>query len=211
MSNSSWVTEADIDEAIGIGPGMEAELDAISTALPPPKETPRVGFRTGFDSPPAPTPAATPAAKSSRTAERKWGSDVMSLGFCITPSLLLKAQKRLRLTPSQLVVLLHLMDIWWGDENNLPWPSKRHLAERIGMGERRVQAIMAELEVAGLAKRVERRDRFGGKTSNAYDLGGLVKRLNELAPSFLDAEATVKRVRREAALPGTRSRRTAVE
>lgn len=162
---------------------------------------------------PTTTPAvapASPSSKSSRMAERKWGKDVMSLGFCITPSLLLKAQKRLRLTPPQFVVLLHLMDIWW-DEERLPWPSKRHLAERIGMGERRVQAIVAELEEAGLVTRLERRNRFGGKTSNAYDLGGLVNRLRQIAPDFIQAEAKAKRLRREAAQPGVRARPVAAE
>lgn len=189
---------------------FDAEASAADSEFVQIDEMPPVS-PSASDTVAADAPISTAAAKSSRIAELKWGREVMSLGFCITPSLLLKAQKRLRLTPPQLMVLLHLMDIWWGDQNSLPWPSKRHLAERIGMGQRRVQAIVAELEEAKLVVRKERRDRFNGKTSNAYDLSGLVKRLQEIAPDFIHAEKEVKRLRRAAAQPGVRSRAMAAE
>lgn len=156
-------------------------------------------------------PAAEPEAapKHTRAAEKKWGREVMACGFCIAPSLLLLAQRRLHLKPPQLVVLLHLMDIWWGDQDDLPWPSKRHLADRIGMGQRRVQSIVAELEQAGLVRRIERRDRFGGKTSNAHDLSGLVERLREIAPDELAAREKLQEKRGLARRPGLRRRRDA--
>ena len=144
--------------------------------------------------------------KATKASERKWGKAVMGLGFCIVPSLLLRAQCRLRLTPTQLAVLMHLADYWW-DVNRKPYPSKRTLAERLGKSPRQVQRIIAELEAAGLVKRVERRAVHKGKLSNIYDLSGLVKRLKELEPEFREAEEEVRSRRREVARPGLRRRR----
>ena len=50
-------------------------------------------------------------AKAKKASERKWGKPVMDLGFCIIPSLLLRAQARLGLNPTQLAVL---MTQWMG-------------------------------------------------------------------------------------------------
>src|SRR4051812_6797635 len=47
---------------------------------------------------------------ATRASERKWGKRVMDLGFCIVPSLLLRAQRRLGLSPTQLAILMHLAD-----------------------------------------------------------------------------------------------------
>ena len=40
--------------------------------------------------------------KATKASERKWGKPVMGLGFCIVPSLLLRAQQRLKLNPTEL-------------------------------------------------------------------------------------------------------------
>ena len=53
-------------------------------------------------------------AASKKASELKWGKAVMDLGFSIVPSLLLRAQPRLGLNPTQLAVLVHLADYWWG-------------------------------------------------------------------------------------------------
>ena len=40
----------------------------------------------------------------------------MALGFCIVPSLLLRAQQRLGLNPTQLAVLMQVCDFWWASD-----------------------------------------------------------------------------------------------
>ncbi len=144
-----------------------------------------------------------PARKkqSTRASEEKWGKDVMKLGFCIVPSLLLRAQRRLGLSPTQLAVLLQLCDHWW-DAERKPYPGKRLLAERLGISARQVQRHVAALEVAGLVKRIERTASHGGKLSNSYDLTGLVERLKRLEPDFRDVEEKVKVERSKVAKPG---------
>lgn len=110
----------------------------------------------------------------------------MKLGFCIIPSMLLRAQQRLGLNPTQLAVLLQLADYWW-DQNRKPYPSKQALSDRLGLGPRQIQRYIAELEAAGLVKRIERRAAHRGKLSNEYDLAGLVERLQKLAPEVEEA------------------------
>lgn len=126
-------------------------------------------------------------AKAAKASEAKWGISVMKLGFCMVPSLLLRAQHRLGLNPTQLAVLLQLCDFWW-EESRKPFPSKERLSERLGLSPRQVQRYIAELENVGLVRRVERIGSHGGKLSNIYDLSGLVARLKELEPDFRQVE-----------------------
>ena len=144
-------------------------------------------------------------AKATKASERKWSKPVMDLGFCIVPSLLLKAQRRLRLNPTQLAVLMHLADYWWDVDRN-PYPSKKTLGERLALSARQVQRHIADLEAMGYVKRIERRALHRGKLSNQYDLSGLVERLKELEPEFRKVEEEIKTRRRAVTQPGLRSR-----
>lgn len=143
-----------------------------------------------------------PVAKSDRAAklrsEAKWGADVMSLGFCILPSILFRAQGRLGLKATHLAMIVQLADFWWYDES-LPWPKKSTLAERLGLKDKQVQRIVRDLEERGYIKRQERMTPHG-QTSNAYDLSGLVKKLKQLAPEFAEAAAAKRKVERKGGL-----------
>jgi predicted transcriptional regulator len=141
-----------------------------------------------------------PKKDTLQVSEKKWGKQVIKVGFNIVPSLLFRAQKRLGLTSQQLVVLLHLTDFWW-EYGRSPWPSVNTLAERMGLKRRQVQRIMTELEKAGLVERIGRTAKHKGKLSNAYDLSGLVSRLKELAPEFLEADKKAKELKKEVAIP----------
>lgn len=145
-------------------------------------------------------------AQTQRSSEEKWGKKVIALGFCIVPSLLLRAQSRLGLNPTQLAVILQLCDYWW-DKGRKPFPSKKALGERLGLGPRQIQRYLAELEQAGLIRREERRGGHGGKLSNYYDLGGLVSKLKELEPEFLEVEKSAKAQRRSVSKRGHRLRK----
>lgn len=154
---------------------------------------------------------ARPAASVAKMSERKWGREVMDVRrFCIFPSLLLHAQARLKMTPTHLAIVLHLVDFWW-EADRKPWPSKAKLAERLGLSPRHVQRQMAELEEMGLVRRNERRSALKGKLSNEYDLSGLVARLKELAPEFKAADEEAKKKKQAVARPGFRKRAAAAE
>lgn len=145
------------------------------------------------------------AAKAGLSSERKWGKKVIELGFCIVPSLLLRAQQRLGLNPTQLAVLLQLCDFWW-EEARKPHPGVKRLAERLSLSERQVRRYIAELEQAGLVQRVERRAAHGGKQTNIYDLSGLVKKLKELEPEFREVEDEAKEERKAVSKRGYKRR-----
>ncbi len=101
------------------------------------------------------TPAPAGKAKTTRQSEKKWGVEVMALGFCMLPSLIFRAQARLGLNPTQLAVLLQLADFWW-DSGRKPFPKKADLAERLRLRERQGQRHIADLETAGFVQRIER-------------------------------------------------------
>lgn len=132
-----------------------------------------------------------------QSSDKKWGRAVMKQGFCIVPSILLRAQRRLGLNPTQLAVLMQLCDYWW-DHTRKPYPSKETIGERLGLSARQVQRYMADLEAAGLLTRNERYAKNGGRLSNEYDLSGLVEKLKKIAPDFEEA----KEVKRQASRRG---------
>ena len=142
-----------------------------------------------------------------RASEKKWGKPVVDYGFCIIPSLLLHAQERLGINAVQLNIIMHLADFWWVRER-MPYPSKAVLAHRMGLSERQIQRQMVELEEAGLVGRVQRTRPGRGKTTNAYDLTGLVKRLQELEPEFTQVKQEAKARKRDVSRPRHRRQAT---
>lgn len=152
---------------------------------------------------PLDTENSTEQTKASKktSANKKWGDDVMKLGFCMIPSLIFRAQRRLGLNPTQLAILLQLADYWW-DADNKPFPSKQSLSERLGIGTRQIQRYIADMEKAGLVQRIERFGDDKRKLSNHYDLSGLVERLRHLEKEFTDLEKEVKAKRQKVSRPG---------
>jgi hypothetical protein len=134
-------------------------------------------------------------------ADKKWGKEVLKIGFCMIPSLLLQAQRRLGLNPTQLAILLQLADYWW-DADNKPYPSKKSLSDRLGIGPRQIQRYIAEMEIAGLVKRIERRGDDQRKLSNHYDLSGLVEKLQSFEPEFRAEKEQANARRKKLSRPG---------
>lgn len=150
--------------------------------------------------------------KSNMTeADKKWGKKVMDYGFCIIPSILLQAQRRLNLNSTQLTVLLQIADHWWHADAK-PFPGKAEIAFRLDITERQVQRIIADLEKAGLVKREERHSKNRGRLSNYYNLDGLAKKLKEFEPEFREAKEQARKAQKAAASRGWRpSRITAAD
>ena len=123
----------------------------------------------------------------------------MKLGFSVLPSLIFRAQARLGLSPTQLAVLLQIADYWW-DQERKPYPGKSALSERLGLSPRQIQRHIADLESAGLLKRIERRAAHRGKLTNAYDLSGLVEKLKKLEPEFRKVQEMKRQVTRRGGL-----------
>lgn len=143
---------------------------------------------------------ATPR-QSDRQLTKKWGPAVIGHGYSMVPSLIFQAQARLGLNATQLALLLHLVDYWW-HRDQLPFPSKATLSQRIGLGERQIQRYLSELEQAGFIKRIERFAGHKGQLSNSYDLTGLVHKLKKLEPEFSKVRKQAKEQAKNVAKPG---------
>ena len=122
-----------------------------------------------------------------KQSERKWGAAVMKHGYCIFPSILLQAQARLCINAQQMMVLLQLAEHWWTEEGKI-FPSKTVLGDRIGLSAKQIQRHMRVLEQKNLVKRIPRTLPGRGKTSNEYDLSGLVAKLKQIEPDFTKAK-----------------------
>lgn len=130
--------------------------------------------------------SSKPAGPEKKESEKKWGKAVMSHGYCIFPSLLLQAQGRLAVNAQEMMVLLHLVEHWWRS-NSKVFPSMKILAERVGLSTKQVQRHIVQLEMQKLVVRKERFSR-GRRTTNEYDLTGLVKKLKQIEPDIAKAK-----------------------
>jgi len=139
--------------------------------------------------------------KEKRRAEDKWTPAVIKLGYTPLPSLLLKAQAKLKLNPIQMNVLIQIIEHWWEADKN-PFPSKETIARRMNKSPRQIQRVLTTLEKPGHIKRIERFLGHKAQTSNAYSLDGLVKKLVALEPEFRKATEQNK-IRRKKVEAGT--------
>lgn len=135
-------------------------------------------------------PAAKPARKPSST-EAIWGKAVAAHGYAGVPSILIRAQGRLGLSTMQFSIVVQLLE-YWHEPNRRPFPSKRDLAERMGVTEKAIQLNVAALEKAQLIRREMRRTPAGDWDSNVYHLDGLVERVQALEPDFAKKRAAKK-------------------
>lgn len=128
----------------------------------------------------------------SKTLEAKWGKTTLSRGWTGIPNVLIEHQRSLKLTPTDINILLILLKYWW-DPNSPPYPSKRVIGEMIDREESTIRKCMAGLEKKGLVARDPRYLSMGGQTSNRYVMDGLIKRLEEEAAEL----NKIKEVRKE--------------
>lgn len=114
---------------------------------------------------------------------RKWGHAGQA-GFQIVPNVLLRAQQQLELDASDVVILLNLSLHWWSADN-LPSPSPRIIANRMGVSRRTIERRLGDLEKREFLKRLPADEGILRK----YDLSGFVKKLESAAAAGLAQRA----------------------
>ncbi len=124
--------------------------------------------------------------------EQKWGKLIIEAGWLAVPSVFLQRQRAFRLDPLDLNILLQIADHWW-ERGNLPFPSKKTLAERIGVDPRTVQRRIAQMEKDGLIHRIPRRHNSGGSKTNIYSFDGLIREAEPYAQEILNERDKRKR------------------
>jgi DNA-binding transcriptional ArsR family regulator len=83
----------------------------------------------------------------------------------------LRAQEKLGLSPTDLIVLLNILMHWWHRDRR-PTPRSTAIAKRSGIGHRTVQRSLRRLEKLGLVERIR-----VAKDKTEYKLDGLRDRL----------------------------------
>lgn len=113
-------------------------------------------------------------------SEEKWGKDAISAGFTVIPSHLMAINQFLpeddRVSPTEMVVLLQVLSSWWSKER-MPFPSKATIGQRAGLSPRQVQRALTGLESKGFIERQARSSSSRGRTSNQYNLDGVVTKV----------------------------------
>jgi DNA-binding transcriptional ArsR family regulator len=149
-----------------------------------------------------PVPPSKP--DSEKVLRQKWGSS-LDTGWTVIPSVLIRGLPRLHIGAGELAVLICLIDYWWAPDDP-PWPSKKALAERLGVSQKTIQRHLAVLQEEGLIASQSRHRAGGGQTSNRYDLTLLVAKLQGIAADMKKAEAEAAKLKRAATRPGGRAK-----
>ena len=105
-----------------------------------------------------------------RSAAARWGNhkNLFTHGFLVVPHRFLQHYSLLDppLTTGEALFVLHLMSFKWDRE--LPFPSYKSLAQRMGVGEKAVRRYAQSLDRKGYLLRHYRK-----RASNRFDLTGL--------------------------------------
>ncbi|KYE31225.1 hypothetical protein AF374_22580 [Salmonella enterica subsp. enterica serovar Typhimurium] len=117
----------------------------------------------------------------------KWGKTNISAGWTNIPNALLENQSRLGLSCIDTMVLINLIMHWW-EKDNPPRPSKKRLANMLGVSLKTVQRSFIHLEQCGAIKRIPRykEGKDNARTTNHYDLNGLVDLLEGFSKELIE-------------------------
>lgn len=146
---------------------------------------------TALAGPPPITPPLHTVGVELSAPMEKWGT-ALDGGFQVLPDLLLRYQRDLSLTATDVVVLLNLTMAWW-ERDRLPFPRTATIARRMDTSERTVQRSIDHLRKLRLLYKTSRRD-AAGEIRPAFDLTPLAAKLEEIA--LTDPVAERRRVLR---------------
>jgi hypothetical protein len=128
---------------------------------------------------------------------KKFGTTVRDAGVVTVPRVLLTGVAALKLKPVEALVLLQLIACWGGSGAH-PYPKRRTLQEWIGCDKRTLDRAIAALVNKKLIRKGKRVLR-GRRTSNEYDLSGLVEQLKPLGRRAIDESKRRAAIRAAAA------------
>lgn len=182
-----------------VAPGRGAPTSSPAPAPPASEAVPTEGA--------APAEVEAKAAGKAQKIAELWGRDVVAPGFAALPSIILEKQSALGLEPIDINIIMQIVK-HWRQKDNLPFPSKRRIADAIGIHPRTVQRRITSMVNAGFIRRVERRNTMKGTMSTSYDFSGLIKLAvpfaNEaMAERRLHEQQTDRRLKRKRAKSST--------
>jgi hypothetical protein len=107
-----------------------------------------------------------------------WGGyeGLLGGGYTCLPNLLLERYAELGLTPTEVMVIIHIWQHWW-DRGRNPFPALGTIAARMGLSTRQVRHHIAAIRAKGLLTVEERRVPGRGQVASAYVLTPLLEAL----------------------------------
>jgi hypothetical protein len=109
-----------------------------------------------------------------RSAAARWGDnrDLFAAGFIVVPHEFLRRYASLQppLTSGEALFVLHLMTFKWDRE--LPYPSYKTIAQRMGITDKMARRYAQSLDKKGYLRR-----HYQAKSANRFDLTGLFNAL----------------------------------
>ena len=124
--------------------------------------------------------ADSTTATTDHALRRKWGRALDYGGFQAVPNVLLARQHSLRLSSTDIVVLLHFNRYWWTPDRD-PFPRPARIAEQMGVHRRTVERALQGLEKKGLVKRLRPQQISSGRVVQPISLTPLAASLGKIA------------------------------
>ncbi|MEZ8046776.1 helix-turn-helix domain-containing protein [Vibrio sp. 10N.237.312.C02] len=147
--------------------------------------------------------AKSKSEKDVKANEKKWGKTLMDSGWTAFPSVILEKQHALGLTAMDINIILYLSTHWWEAERK-PYPSKKTIAQALGVTPRTIQKRIAALEQLGFVEREYRPHEIKGNDTNIYHFDGLIKESEPYAQEKIEefeANKEAKAARRRRVKP----------
>ena len=131
-----------------------------------------------------------------RRNEDKWTAILMDAGWTALPSIILEKQHAFGLDAIDINIILHLARHWWRKDNP-PYPSKKTIAQCMGVDISTVRRRIARMEKEGFVKRIFRTDPRYGQQTNMYLFNGLIEKATPYAQESIE-ERERQRLERQA-------------
>ena len=149
------------------------------------------------------------AGKTVSSTEKIWGKAVYAHGYTGVPSILIQAQRRLGINPTQMNIIVQLLDYWY-EPSRKPFPTKKDLSSRLGVTQKTIQNNIRAMEKQGLIQREQRKTAAGDWNSNIYHLDGLVAKVQAFEPEFAEEKKLRRAAKAALSVPlGLRKAKTA--
>lgn len=111
-----------------------------------------------------------------RKFSSKWSHAIQEHGFTSLPNLLLLYRRELKITPSEMIIILAIESFRWDTRD--PWPSFKKLARRSGFSVRQTQRLISSLEANNNLKHSKTEYK-----SNVYSVEPLINKIDVYATS----------------------------